>query len=302
MKVKKAIIPAAGLGTRFLPATKAQPKEMLPIVDKPTIQYIIEEAVASGIEEILIITGRNKRAIEDHFDKSVELEQELEAHNKQELLSLVREISNMVNIHYIRQKEPKGLGHAIYCAKTFVGKEPFAVMLGDDVVDSKIPCLKQLIDCYTEYKTTILGVQEVPEEDISKYGIVKGMHIEDRVYKVKDLVEKPKMEEAPSNVAILGRYIITPQIFDILENTAPGKGGEIQLTDALRTLIHSEAMYAYNFEGRRYDVGDKLGFLEATVEFALKREDLQNPFMEYLLTIRDNPVFKDLYKEFTEKA
>lgn len=302
MKVKKAIIPAAGLGTRFLPATKAQPKEMLPIVDKPTIQYIIEEAVASGIEEILIITGRNKRAIEDHFDKSVELEQELEAHNKQELLSLVREISNMVNIHYIRQKEPKGLGHAIYCAKTFVGKEPFAVMLGDDVVDSKVPCLKQLIDCYTEYKTTILGVQEVPEEDISKYGIVKGMHIEDRVYKVKDLVEKPKMEEAPSNIAILGRYIITPQIFDILENTAPGKGGEIQLTDALRTLIHNEAMYAYNFEGRRYDVGDKLGFLEATVEFALKREDLQNPFMEYLLTIRDNPVFKDLYKEFTEKA
>lgn len=302
MKVKKAIIPAAGLGTRFLPATKAQPKEMLPIVDKPTIQYIIEEAVASGIEEILIITGRNKRAIEDHFDKSVELEQELEAHNKQELLSLVREISNMVNIHYIRQKEPKGLGHAIYCAKTFVGKEPFAVMLGDDVVDSKVPCLKQLIDCYTEYKTTILGVQEVPEEDISKYGIVKGMHIEDRVYKVKDLVEKPKMEEAPSNIAILGRYIITPQIFDILENTAPGKGGEIQLTDALRTLIHNEAMYAYNFEGRRYDVGDKLGFLEATVEFALKREDLQNPFMGYLLTIRDNPVFKDLYKEFTEKA
>ncbi|MCM8711275.1 UTP--glucose-1-phosphate uridylyltransferase GalU [Clostridium sp. SYSU_GA19001] len=297
MKVKKAIIPAAGLGTRFLPATKAQPKEMLPIVDKPTIQYIIEEAVASGIEEILIITGRNKRAIEDHFDKSVELEQELEAHNKQELLSLVREISNMVNIHYIRQKEPKGLGHAISCAKTFVGNEPFAVMLGDDVVDSKVPCLKQLIDCYTEYKTTILGVQEVPLEDVSKYGIVKGMHIEDRVFKVKDLVEKPKVEEAPSNIAILGRYIITPQIFDILENTAPGKGGEIQLTDALRTLIQNEAMYAYNFEGRRYDVGDKLGFLEATVEFALKREDLQRPFMEYLLTIKNNPRFVELYKQ-----
>lgn len=302
MKVKKAIIPAAGLGTRFLPATKAQPKEMLPIVDKPTIQYIIEEAVASGIEEILIITGRNKRAIEDHFDKSVELEQELEAHNKQELLDLVREISNMVNIHYIRQKEPKGLGHAIYCAKTFVGREPFAVMLGDDVVDSKVPCLKQLIDCYIEYKTTILGVQEVPEEDVSKYGIVKGMHIEDRVFKVKDLIEKPKTEEAPSNIAILGRYIITPQIFDILENTAPGKGGEIQLTDALRTLIQNEAMYAYNFEGRRYDVGDKLGFLEATVEYALKREDLKKPFMEYLLTIRDNPVFRDLYKEFIDKV
>lgn len=297
MKVKKAIIPAAGLGTRFLPATKAQPKEMLPIVDKPTIQYIIEEAVASGIEEILIITGRNKRAIEDHFDKSVELEQELEAHNKQELLSMVRDISNMVNIHYIRQKEPKGLGHAISCAKTFVGKEPFAVMLGDDVVDSKVPCLKQLIDCYTEYKTSILGVQEVPQEDVSKYGIVKGMHIEDRVYKVKDLVEKPKAEEAPSNIAILGRYIITPQIFDILENTAPGKGGEIQLTDALRTLIQNEAMYAYNFEGRRYDVGDKLGFLEATVEFALKREDLQKPFMQYLLTIRNNPNFVQLFNE-----
>lgn len=213
MKVKKAIIPAAGLGTRFLPATKAQPKEMLPIVDKPTIQYIIEEAVASGIEEILIITGRNKRAIEDHFDKSVELEQELEAHNKQELLTMVRDISNMVNIHYIRQKEPKGLGHAIYCAKTFVGKEPFAVMLGDDVVDSKVPCLKQLIDCYTEYKTTIIGVQEVPKEEVSKYGIIKGMHIEDRVYKIKDLIEKPKIEEAPSNIAILGRYIITPSDF-----------------------------------------------------------------------------------------
>jgi UTP--glucose-1-phosphate uridylyltransferase len=271
---------------------------MLPIVDKPTIQYIIEEAVASGIEEILIITGRNKRAIEDHFDKSVELEQELEAHNKQELLTMVKDISNMVNIYYIRQKEPKGLGHAISCAKTFVGKEPFAVMLGDDVVDSKTPCLKQLIDCFNEYKTTILGVQEVPAEDVSKYGIVKGMHIEDRVYKVKDLIEKPKTEEAPSNIAILGRYIITPQIFDILENTVPGKGGEIQLTDALKVLIQSEAMYAYNFEGRRYDVGDKLGFLEATVEFALKREELREPFMEYLLTIKENPNFKELYDEF----
>ncbi|ERI90780.1 UTP--glucose-1-phosphate uridylyltransferase [Clostridiales bacterium oral taxon 876 str. F0540] len=300
MQVKKAIIPAAGLGTRFLPATKAQPKEMLPIVDKPTIQYIIEEAVASGIEEILIITGRNKRAIEDHFDKSVELEQELESHGKEELLSMVKDITNMVNIHYIRQKEPKGLGHAISCAKTFVGREPFAVMLGDDVVDSKVPCLKQLIDCYTEYKTTILGVQEVPMSDVSKYGIVKGMHIEDRVYKVKDLVEKPKEEEAPSNIAILGRYIITPQIFDILDNTAPGKGGEIQLTDALRTLIQSEAMYAYNFEGRRHDVGDKLGFLEATVEFALKREDLQRPFLEYLLTIRNNPNFSGLFKGLEE--
>ena len=282
MKVRKAIIPAAGLGTRFLPATKAQPKEMLPIVDKPTIQYIIEEAVASGIEEILIITGRNKKCIEDHFDKSVELEMELEKNNKTELLDLVRGISDMVDIHYIRQKEPRGLGHAILCAKAFVGNEPFAVLLGDDVVDSEVPCLKQLMDCYKEYKTSILGVQTVAKENVDKYGIVDGIHIEDRVYKVKNLVEKPAVEDAPSNVAILGRYIITPQIFDILSETKPGKGGEIQLTDALQTLIENEAMYAYNFEGRRYDVGDKLGFLQATVEFALKRPELREPFMEYL--------------------
>jgi UTP--glucose-1-phosphate uridylyltransferase len=286
MKVRKAIIPAAGLGTRFLPATKAQPKEMLPIVDKPTIQYIIEEAVASGIEEILIITGRNKKCIEDHFDKSVELEMELEKNHKDELLQMVRKISDMVDIHYIRQKEPRGLGHAILCARAFVGNEPFAVLLGDDVVDSEIPCLKQLMDCYKEYKTSILGVQTVAKEDVNKYGIVDGIHIEDRVYKVKKLVEKPAIEESPSNVAILGRYIITPQIFDILQNTAPGKGGEIQLTDALQTLIESEAMYAYNFEGRRYDVGDKLGFLQATVEFALKRDELREPFIKYL-TSRD---------------
>ncbi|HEY5563201.1 MAG TPA: UTP--glucose-1-phosphate uridylyltransferase GalU [Clostridiaceae bacterium] len=296
MKVKKAIIPAAGLGTRFLPATKAQPKEMLPIVDKPTIQYIIEEAVNSGIEEILIITGRNKRAIEDHFDKSVELENELESHGKEELLSMVRDISNMANLYYIRQKEPKGLGHAIGCARTFVGNEPFAVMLGDDVVDSKVPCLKQLIDCFDEYKTTILGVQEVPKEEVSKYGIVKGMYIEDRVYKVKDLIEKPKIEEAPSNIAILGRYIITPQIFDILSRTKPGKGGEIQLTDALKILITNEAMYAYNFEGRRYDVGDKLGFLQATVEFALKRDELKDQFSQYLKSLKDNPIYSELFK------
>ncbi|PRR76821.1 UTP--glucose-1-phosphate uridylyltransferase [Clostridium liquoris] len=292
MKVKKAIIPAAGLGTRFLPATKAQPKEMLPIVDKPTIQYIIEEAVASGIEEILIITGRNKRAIEDHFDKSIELEQQLQNTGKDDLLKMVEDISNMADIYYIRQKEPKGLGHAIGCARTFVGNEPFAVMLGDDVVDSEVPCLKQLIDCFNEYKTTILGVQEVPSQDVYKYGIIKGMYIEDRVYKVKDLIEKPKVEEAPSNVAILGRYIITPQIFDILQNTNPGKGGEIQLTDALRTLANQEAMYAYAFQGRRYDVGDKLGFLEATVEFALKRQDLREPFMNYLLKIKNNNEFQ----------
>ncbi|MCY6483556.1 UTP--glucose-1-phosphate uridylyltransferase GalU [Clostridium aestuarii] len=297
MRVKKAIIPAAGLGTRFLPATKAQPKEMLPIVDKPTIQYIIEEAVQSGIEEILIITGRNKRAIEDHFDKSIELENQLEAKGKKELLNMVTDISNMVNIYYIRQKEPKGLGHAINCARTFVRDEPFAVMLGDDVVDSKVPCLKQLIECFNEYKTTILGVQEVPKNDVSKYGIVKGMHIEEQVYKVKDLIEKPKLEEAPSNIAILGRYIITPQIFNILSNTEPGKSGEIQLTDALKTLIKQEAMYAYKFNGRRYDVGDKLGFLEATVEFALKKQELRKKFMKYLITIKNNPEFVELYSE-----
>ncbi|MFD3155692.1 UTP--glucose-1-phosphate uridylyltransferase GalU [Haloimpatiens sp. FM7330] len=297
MKVKKAIIPAAGLGTRFLPATKAQPKEMLPIVDKPTIQYIIEEAVASGIEEILIITGRNKRAIEDHFDKSVELESELEKKDKQDMLNMVKKISNMVNIYYIRQKEPRGLGHAINCAKTFVGDEPFAVMLGDDVVDSKTPCLKQLINCYNEYKTSILGVQEVPYDDVSKYGIVKGMHIEDGVYKVKDLIEKPRKEESPSNIAILGRYIINPRIFPILQNTKPGKGGEIQLTDALKTLAREEAMYAYIFEGRRYDVGDKLGFLQATVEFALKREKLKEPFMKYLINVQENENYRKLYDQ-----
>lgn len=282
MKVKKAVIPAAGLGTRFLPATKAQPKEMLPIVDKPTIQYIIEEAVASGIEEILIITGRNKRAIEDHFDKSIELEMDLKSKKKDELLEIVDDISNMADIYYIRQKEPKGLGHAIHCAKTFVGNEPFAVMLGDDVVDAEVPCLKQLIDVYNEYNTTILGVQEVNKEDVNKYGIIATKHIEDRVYKVKDLVEKPSVEDAPSNIAILGRYIISPDIFDILEHTKPGAGGEIQLTDALKELLKNEAMYAYIFQGRRYDVGDKLGFLKATVEFALKRDDLKYDFAEYL--------------------
>ena len=285
-KIRKAIIPAAGLGTRFLPATKAQPKEMLPIVDKPTLKYIIEECVASGIEEILIITGRNKKSIEDHFDRSVELEMELEKSGKEEMLKMVREISDMVNIHFIRQKEPRGLGHAILCAKTFVGNEPFAVLLGDDVVynDNK-PCLKQLIDCYEEYKTSVLGVQTVEPQDVNKYGIVGGLHIEDRVYKVKNLIEKPAVEEAPSNVAILGRYIITPKIFEILENTKPGKGNEIQLTDALLELIKHEAMYAYDFEGRRYDVGDKLGFLQATVEYALRKEELRNGFIEYLKTI-----------------
>ena len=280
--VKKAIIPAAGLGTRFLPATKAQAKEMLPIVDKPTLQYIIEEAIESGIEEILIVTGRNKKSIEDHFDRSVELELELEQKGKTAMLEMVQDISNMVNIHYIRQKEPKGLGHAIHCAKSFIGNEPFAVLLGDDIVDASTPCLKQMIDAYDEYKTTVLGVQEVARENVDKYGILDVKHIEDRVYKVKDMVEKPSIEEAPSNIAILGRYIITPEIFNILENQAPGKGGEIQLTDALQALATKEAIYAYNFEGRRYDVGDKLGFLEATVDFALKRPELRDEFIEFL--------------------
>lgn len=284
MKVRKAIIPAAGLGTRFLPATKAQPKEMLPIVDKPTLQYIVEEAVESGIEEILIINGRNKGSIEDHFDKNVELELELEKKGKHELLKMVQDITDMVTIHFIRQKEPKGLGHAIHCAKSFVGNEPFAVMLGDDIVENGggKPCLRQMLDMYDQYKTTILGVQEIPKENTNKYGIVDGNFIEDRVYRVRDLVEKPDVDKAPSNIAILGRYVINPEIFEILETTKPGKGGEIQLTDALKELATREAMYAYIFEGRRHDVGDKLGFLQATVEFALKRDDLRDDFLEYL--------------------
>lgn len=286
MKIRKAVIPAAGLGTRFLPATKAQPKEMLPIVDKPTLQYIIEECIESGIEEILIITGRNKKSIEDHFDKNIELEMELEKSGKQEMLEMVRNISDMVNIHFIRQKEPKGLGHAIYCSKTFVGNEPFAVLLGDDIVyNEEKPCLKQILECYNEYKTSILGVQKVPRENINKYGIVEAKHIEDRVYKVKGLIEKPNMNQTNSNIAILGRYIITPRIFEILENLEPGKSGEIQLTDALLKLSKEEAIYAYNFEGKRYDVGDKFGFLQATVEYALRKDELKDNFIKYLKEI-----------------
>lgn len=285
MKIRKAVIPAAGLGTRFLPATKAQPKEMLPIVDKPTLQYIIEEAVASGIEEILIITGRNKKSIEDHFDKSVELELELKSKGKEDLLEEVRKIDNLANIMYIRQKEPKGLGHAVLCAKSFIGDEPFAVLLGDDIVYSDKPCLKQMIEVFDEVGTSVLGVQEVAHENVNKYGIVDGGMVSDRIYEVNGLVEKPDPVDAPSNVAVLGRYIITPEIFSILENTVPGKGGEIQLTDALKELAKKQKMYAYNFIGKRYDVGDKLGFLEATVEFALRREDLGNQFYEYLKTV-----------------
>jgi UTP--glucose-1-phosphate uridylyltransferase len=289
MKVRKAVIPAAGLGTRFLPATKAQPKEMLPIVDKPTLQYIVEEAIESGIEEILIIIGRNKSSIENHFDRSVELELELEKSGKFDLLEEVRRISDMANIHYVRQKEPKGLGHAIHCAKSFIGNEPFAVLLGDDIVhNGDMPCLKQLIKTYDKYKTTILGVQEVSDADVSKYGIVDGKMIEDNIYTVNDLVEKPSIEDAPSNVAILGRYVINPEIFDILEHVKPGKGGEIQLTDGLKELAKREAMCAYIFEGKRYDVGNKLGFLEATVEFALRRDDLRDDFIEYLRGVVKN--------------
>lgn len=281
--VRKAVIPAAGLGTRFLPATKAQPKEMLPIVDKPAIQYIIEEAIQSGIEEILIITGRNKRAIEDHFDRAIELEMMLKSQGKYDLLNLVEEISD-VTIHYVRQKEAKGLGHAVLCAKQFVGNEPFAVLLGDDIIDASVPCLKQMMSVYTDCPGTILGVQEVPLEKVSSYGIVKPVAIKENLWRAVDLVEKPAIAEAPSRLAVLGRYILQPEIFNILEHTLPGQGGEIQLTDALRTLATQEqSVYAYNFEGRRYDVGDKQGYLEATIEFALKRPDLRDEFLKYLL-------------------
>jgi UTP--glucose-1-phosphate uridylyltransferase len=282
MKIKKAIIPAAGLGTRFLPATKAQPKEMLPIVDKPTIQYIVEEAVASGIEDIIIVTGRTKKSIEDHFDKSVELEMELEKHGKDELLEIARSVSEIANIYYIRQKEPKGLGHAVLTAKTFIGDEPFAVLLGDDVITSEVPCLKQMMDMYETYESTILGVQTVAEDQVNKYGIVQGSQLADRIYTVENMVEKPKIGEAPSNVAVLGRYIITPAIFPLLEKQEAGAGGEIQLTDALCKLAGQEKMYAYDFIGRRYDVGSKIGFLQATVDFALDRADLRDEFMTYL--------------------
>lgn len=288
MKVRKAIIPAAGLGTRFLPATKAQPKEMLPIVDKPTIQYIIEEAVEAGIQDIIIVTGRNKRSIEDHFDRSIELELELEKSGKQEMLEMVKGISEMANIHYIRQKEPRGLGHAILAAQHFIGDEPFAVLLGDDVVISKQPCLGQMLDVFHEYQTSILGVQTVPHEVVNKYGIIAGKQVDERVYKVQDMVEKPSVEEAPSNVAVLGRYIITPEIFPFLETQDAGKGGEIQLTDALKRLAKEQAMYAYDFKGHRYDVGSKIGFLQANVEFALRDDALKDEVKIYLQQLHDN--------------
>lgn len=282
-KIRKAVIPAAGYGTRFLPATKATPKEMLPIVDKPTIQYIVEEALASGIEEILIVSGHGKRAIEDHFDSAPTLEAELEKKGKLDLLKMVQDTAN-IRIHYIRQRYMRGLGDAILCAKAFMGDEPFAVLLGDDVVyNPKKPALRQLIDVYDETGGSVLGCQMVPDDKVSSYGIVAGDATEDpRLMRVRDMIEKPSLEEAPSRMAVLGRYIIRPEIFGILEHTAPGKGGEIQLTDALKELARQQAVYAYDFEGERYDLGDKLGFLKATVEFALRREDLGAPFKKYL--------------------
>ncbi|MEH7096690.1 UTP--glucose-1-phosphate uridylyltransferase GalU [Neobacillus vireti] len=287
MKVRKAIIPAAGLGTRFLPATKAMPKEMLPIVDKPTIQYIVEEAVESGIEDIIIVTGKGKRAIEDHFDNSFELEQNLIEKGKFELLSEVQKSSKLVDIHYIRQKEPKGLGHAIWCARKFIGDEPFAVLLGDDIVRADKPCLKQLVDQYEINNASILGVQTVPDQEVSRYGIVDGNCMDARLFSVNSLVEKPKKVEAPSNLAILGRYILTPKIFEILGGQKPGAGGEVQLTDAIAVLKQYEDVYAYDFEGIRYDVGEKWGFIQTTIEFALQRNDLRNQLIDYLSTVFD---------------
>ena len=286
-RIKKAVIPAAGFGTRFLPATKATPKEMLPIVDKPTIQYIVEEALASGIEEILIISGHAKRAIEDHFDSAPVLERELEEKGKDDLLAIVRETAD-INVHYIWQKKMRGLGDAILCAKSFMAGEPFAVLLGDDVVyadatKGQQPALRQLIDIYDAYGGSVLGCQQVVPEKVSSYGIVAGKEIAgSKLLKVSDMIEKPELSEAPSNIAVLGRYIISPTIFELLEHTAPGKGGEVQLTDALKQLALVEPVWAYCFEGKRYDVGDKLGFLKATVEFALRRSDLGGPFRSYL--------------------
>jgi len=286
-KVRKAVFPAAGLGTRFLPATKAQPKEMLPIVDKPIIQYAVEEAVHSGIQNIIIVTGRGKTAIEDHFDVSFELENLLEMRGKKELLAIVRGISDMIDVSYVRQKEALGLGHAVLRASALVGLEPFAVVLADDVIEAETPCLRQLLDVYSFFGAPVLAVMEVPRENISAYGAIdaepvahNGTH--DRVYRIRNLVEKPEAAEAPSNLAIIGRYVLTPEIFESLQDIDPGSGGELQLTDALKHLLRTRPIYAYRFEGTRYDAGDKLGFLKATVEFALRRRDLGGPFREYL--------------------
>lgn len=288
MKVRKAIIPAAGLGTRFLPATKAQPKEMLPIVDKPTIQYIVEEAVAAGIEDIIIVTGRSKRSIEDHFDRSVELELELEKSGKEDYLKMVRDIADMANVHYIRQKQPRGLGHAVLVARQFIGNEPFAVLLGDDVVVAQQPCIGQMMEQFEQKQASILGVQTVPKEMVNKYGIIAGNQVDDRLYRVEDMVEKPAIDKAPSQVAVLGRYIITPEIFDYLETQGAGCGGEIQLTDALKRLAKDQEVYAYDFKGHRYDVGSKIGFLQANIEFALRNDELKERMKEYLDELHEN--------------
>ncbi|MBI4458451.1 MAG: UTP--glucose-1-phosphate uridylyltransferase GalU [Acidobacteria bacterium] len=291
-KVRKAVFPAAGLGTRFLPATKAQPKEMLPLVDKPIIQYVVEEAVQSGIENIIIVTGRGKNAIEDHFDVSYELEKILEERGRQDLLGVVREVSDLIHISYVRQKEALGLGHAILMARELIGEEPFAVLLGDDIIDAPVPCLRQMLEVYESHPASIIAIQEVPREAISSYGVISGSPIahngeSNRLYQLNDLVEKPPAESAPSNLAIIGRYILEPQIFELLASTAAGAGGEIQLTDGLRALLRSDhSIYGYRFEGKRYDAGDKLGFLMATVEFALKRDDLAPAFRQYLKSLR----------------
>ncbi|MBI1932788.1 MAG: UTP--glucose-1-phosphate uridylyltransferase GalU [Ignavibacteriales bacterium] len=282
--IKKAVIPAAGLGTRFLPATKAQPKEMLPIIDTPTIQYVVQEAVDSGIEDILIISGKGKRAIEDHFDRNFELEIALEEKNEQ-ALNEIKNISDMAKIHYIRQKELKGLGDAIYHAKHHVGNEPFAVLLGDTVVSSVIPVTQQLIDIYEQYKQIVIGVEQVPKEKVHRYGIVGGEKINDSLYQLNEMIEKPNIEEAPSNLAVAGRYILTPDIFKALEETKAGKNDEIQLTDALRIFLSRGSVYSYTFEGKRYDIGDKLDYLKTTVEFGLKRKEFKNEFREFLKQI-----------------
>jgi UTP--glucose-1-phosphate uridylyltransferase len=286
-KVRKAVFPAAGLGTRFLPATKAQPKEMLPIVDKPIIQYGVEEAIHSGIQNIIIVTGRGKTAIEDHFDVSFELEYLLENRGKKELLAIVRGISDMINVSYTRQKEALGLGHAVLRAQELVGDEPFAVVLADDLIEAETPCLRQLLDVYEFFNAPVLAVMEVPRDSISAYGVIDAEPVShngssDRVYRIRDLVEKPKPSEAPSNLAIIGRYVLTPEIFSSVQSIDPGQGSEIQLTDALRHLLRSRPIYAYRFEGTRHDAGDKLGFLKATVDYALRRHDLGEPFREYL--------------------
>jgi UTP--glucose-1-phosphate uridylyltransferase len=285
MRIRKAVLPAAGLGTRFLPATKAQPKEMLPIVDKPTIQYVVEEAVASGIEDIIIVTGRGKNAIEDHFDRSLELEIALERQGKAEELQEIQRISELTSFCYIRQKEPLGLGHAILVAKALVGNEPFAVLLGDDIIDSEVPCLRQMMSVFDRHRSPVIAVQQVPREETSSYGIIDPKSVEDSVYQILDLVEKPSPETAPSDLAIIGRYILTPEIFEALEHTLPDERGEIQLTNALKLLLRRQALYGLAFHGRRYDAGSKLGFLKATVQFALNRSDLAPAFRAYLRSL-----------------